>query len=91
MCPHRVLSIECRYWVYEHFLPSSTLAHSVLKCVTLEWWGKDHGVYSQSRYPKGQSNEKKTTKDCFEFLLHLLFHDYNRLVYDYNYNDFMLI
>jgi hypothetical protein len=41
-------------------------------------------AYSQSRYPKGRSNEKKTTKDYFEFLLHLLFHDYSGLVYDYN-------
>ncbi len=26
----------------------------------------------------------KTTKDYFAFLLHLIFHDYNGLVYDYN-------
>jgi hypothetical protein len=29
--------------------------------------------------------------DYFGFLFHLLFHDYNGLVYDYNYNDVMLI
>jgi hypothetical protein len=48
-------------------------------------------AYSQSRYQKGQSNKKKTSKDHFGFLLHLLFHDYNGLMYDYNYNDVMLI
>ncbi len=42
------------------------------------------GPYSQSKYLKGWSNEKKTTKDYFGFLLHLLFHNYNGLVYDYN-------
>jgi hypothetical protein len=26
----------------------------------------------------------RTIKDYFEFLLHLLFHDYRRLVHDYN-------
>jgi hypothetical protein len=41
-------------------------------------------AYSQSRYPKGWSNGKRTTKDYFGFLLHLLFHDYSGLVYDYN-------
>ncbi len=41
-------------------------------------------AYSQSRYPKGQFNKKKTSKDHFGFLLHLLFHDYGGLVYDYN-------
>jgi hypothetical protein len=43
-------------------------------------------AYSQSGYPKGRSNEKglqRTTKDYFEFLLHLLFYDYCGLVYDY--------
>jgi hypothetical protein len=34
--------------------------------------------------------EKKTTKDCFGFLLHSLFHDYKGLVYDYNYNDVLI-
>ncbi len=53
--------------------------------------GQDVRAYSQSRYPKGRSNRKRITKDYFGFLLHLLFHDYNELVYDYNYNDFMLI
>jgi hypothetical protein len=42
------------------------------------------GAYSQSKYLKRQSNEKRTTKDYFGFLLHLLFHEYTRLVYDYN-------
>jgi len=41
-------------------------------------------AYSQSGYPKGQSNEKRIAKDYFEFLLHLLFHNYSVLVYDYN-------
>ncbi len=41
-------------------------------------------AYSQSGYPKGRSNGKMIAKDYFEFLLHLLFHDYNGLVYDYN-------
>jgi hypothetical protein len=27
----------------------------------------------------------------FGFLFHLLFHDYSELVYEYNYNDVMLI
>ncbi len=31
--------------------------------------------------------QKKTWKDYFRFLLHLLFHDHNGLVYDYNYNN----
>jgi hypothetical protein len=31
-----------------------------------------------------QKENLMTTKDYFGFLLHLLFHDYNRLVYDYN-------
>jgi len=35
--------------------------------------------------------KKKTTKNYFGFLLHLLFYDYSGLVYDYNYNDAMLI
>jgi len=48
-------------------------------------------AYSQSRYPKGWFNGKMIAKDYFGFLLHLLFHDYNGLVYDYNYNDVMLI
>jgi len=30
-------------------------------------------------------------KNYLKFLLHLLFHDYIGLVYDYNYNDVMLI
>ncbi len=41
-------------------------------------------VYSQSGYPKGWSNKKKDCKGLFWILLHLLFHDYNGLVYDYN-------
>jgi hypothetical protein len=41
-------------------------------------------AYSQLEYPKGWSNEKRTTKDYFGFLLHLLFHDYTKLLYDYN-------
>jgi len=41
-------------------------------------------AYSQLGYPKGQSNEKRTTKDYFGFLLYLIFHDYSGLVYDYN-------
>ncbi len=41
-------------------------------------------AYLQLGYPKGQSNEKKTTKDYFEFSLHILFHDYSGSVYDYN-------
>ncbi len=42
-------------------------------------------AYSQSRHPKGWFNKKKKTiNDYFGFLLHLLFHDHNGLVYDYN-------
>jgi hypothetical protein len=41
-------------------------------------------AYSQLGYPKGQSNRKRTTKDYFRFLLYLIFHDYDGLVYDYN-------
>jgi hypothetical protein len=48
-------------------------------------------AYSWLGYQKGWFNEKKTTKDYFGFLLHLLFHDYSGLVYDYNSNDVMLI
>jgi hypothetical protein len=33
---------------------------------------------------KDSLTEKKTTKDYFRLLLHLLFHDYRGLVYDYN-------
>ncbi len=33
---------------------------------------------------KGQSKKKKDCKGPFWILLHLLFHDYNGLVYDYN-------
>jgi len=40
-------------------------------------------AYSQSRYPKGWFNKKKTTEDYFGFLLHLLFHDYGGFLYDY--------
>jgi len=35
--------------------------------------------------------KKKTAKDYFGFLLHLLFHDYSGLIYNYKYNDVMLI
>jgi hypothetical protein len=48
-------------------------------------------AYSQLGYPKGQFNKKMIAKDYFGFLLHFLFHDYEGLVYDYNYNDVMLI
>jgi hypothetical protein len=41
-------------------------------------------AYSQSQYLKGWSNEKRTIKDSFSFLLHLFFHDYSGLIYDYN-------
>ncbi len=41
-------------------------------------------TYSQLGYPKGWFNGKMTTKYYFGFLLHLLFHDYNGLVYNYN-------
>jgi hypothetical protein len=44
-------------------------------------------AYSQLGYPKGWSNKKRIAKDYFGFLLHLLFHDYIGLIYDYNYND----
>jgi hypothetical protein len=44
----------------------------------------DVKAYSQSGYPKGRSNRKMTTKDYFGPSLHLLFHDYNGLLYDYN-------
>jgi len=54
--------------------------------IYLKYW-----AYSQSRYPKKWSNKKRTIKIYFGFLLHLLFHDYNGLVYDYNYNDVKLI
>ncbi len=39
-------------------------------------------AYLQLGYRKGQSNEKRITKDYFEFLLHLLFHVYNELVHE---------
>ncbi len=39
---------------------------------------------SQSGYSKGWYNGKGIVKDYFGFLLHLLFHDYSGLVYDYN-------
>jgi hypothetical protein len=42
------------------------------------------GAYSQLEYPKGRSNKKMTTKNYFGFLLHLIFHDYRGLAYDYN-------
>jgi hypothetical protein len=42
-----------------------------------------NGAYSQSWYPKGRFNEKRTAKDYFGFLLHLLFYDYKGLLYDY--------
>jgi hypothetical protein len=45
---------------------------------------KNVRAYSQLGYLKGWSNEKRITKDYFGFLLHLLFYDYNGLVYDYN-------
>jgi hypothetical protein len=48
-------------------------------------------AYSQSGYPKGWLNGKMTPKDYFGFLLHLLFHDYSGLIYDYSWNDVMLI
>jgi hypothetical protein len=41
-------------------------------------------AYSQSRYPTGWFNGKRIAKNYFGFLLHLLFHDYNGSVYDYN-------
>ncbi len=46
-------------------------------------------IHDQSAQNDGL--QKKTSKDYFRFLLHLLFHDHNGLVYDYNYNDVMLI
>ncbi len=48
-------------------------------------------AYSQLRCPKGWSNGKKIAKNYFGFLLCLLFCDYMGMVYDYNYNDVMLI
>jgi len=51
----------------------------------------DKWASSQLGYPKGWSNGKKIAKDYFGFLLYLLFHGYSGLVYDYNYNDVMLI
>jgi hypothetical protein len=36
------------------------------------------------RVSKKWFNKKKIAKDYFGFLLYLLFHDYNGLVYDYN-------
>jgi predicted metalloprotease with PDZ domain len=41
-------------------------------------------AHSWLGYQKGQYNKKKIIKDYFGFLLHLLLHDYNILVYDYN-------
>lgn len=46
-------------------------------------------IHDQSAQNDGL--QKKTSKDYFRFLLHLLYHDHNGLVYDYNYNDVMLI
>jgi hypothetical protein len=40
-------------------------------------------AYLQLGYQKGWFN-RKDCKDYFGCLLHLLFHDYNGLVYDYN-------
>jgi len=40
---------------------------------------------------KKKNSQKRTTKNSFRFLLHLLFHDYDGLVYDFNCNDAMLI
>jgi hypothetical protein len=40
-------------------------------------------AYVQSGYPKEWSNGQMITKDYFGFLLHLLFHNYRGLVYDY--------
>ncbi len=48
-------------------------------------------AYSRLGYLKGWFNEKKIIHDYFQFLLYLLFHDYSELVYDYNYNDVVLI
>ncbi len=57
-----------------------------LPCDSIPKAPKVHALkaYSQSIYPKGQSNKKRTTKDYFGFLLHFLFHDYSGLVYNYN-------
>jgi hypothetical protein len=59
--------------------------------VVVFWQTFINWAYSQLGCPKGWSNRKMTTKDYFQFLLHLLFHDYRGLIYDYNYNDVMLI
>jgi hypothetical protein len=40
--------------------------------------------YSQLGYPEGRSNKKRIVMEYFGSLLHLLFHHYSRLVYDYN-------
>jgi hypothetical protein len=46
-------------------------------------WNPFGHIHNQ-RTQKDGLTKKKTTKDYFGFLLHLLFHDYNGLVYDYN-------
>ncbi len=54
-----------------------------------------HQVFLIDIHSQGTKNDgltkKKIAKDYFEFLLYLLFHDYNEVVYDYDYNDIMLI
>jgi hypothetical protein len=43
------------------------------------------------RTKKDSLMKERITKDYFGFLLHLELHYYNELVYDYTYNDVMLI
>jgi hypothetical protein len=64
-------------WVYNNF--KSTTTYNSLGHI------HNHGTQ------KDGLMKKMIAKDYFGFLLHLLFHDYNGLVYDYNYNDVMLI
>jgi hypothetical protein len=40
-------------------------------------------IHNQGTQKDGLT-KKRTTNDYLGFLLHLLFHDYNGLVYDYN-------
>jgi hypothetical protein len=46
-------------------------------------WNPSRHIHNQGTQKDGLM-KKKITKDYFGFLLHLLFHDYNGLVYDYN-------
>jgi hypothetical protein len=53
-------------------------------CILIDWLKSLLRAYSQLGYPRGRFNKKRIANDYFGFLLHIIFHGCNGLVYDYN-------